>query len=236
VTARIGDPHCHTLASDGMVTPAELVDAAVKAGLDLIAITDHDTMRSAREVKERGEAAGIAVVAGQECTTKWPAQTHILGWFLEKPIKRSMSVGDTVAAIHDQGGLVVIPHPFMPVYFGSIQPQMLRRLIEREPVDGIEVMSTVPTGSRRRRLLEEFVSEYADRLGAHIGSSDCHFGAHDIAQVVTEFEGDFRSAVVERKTTPRRRQAKRSIPTDLSLRQQWRSMVDLPIRRLRGEV
>jgi predicted metal-dependent phosphoesterase TrpH len=145
---KVADPHCHTQASDGMVTPAQLVDAALKAGLDLIAITDHDTMAAASDVKERGEAAGLAVVAGQEVTTKWPAQTHILGWFLEKPIKRSMSVADTVAAIHDQGGLVIIPHPFMPVYFGSIQPEMLRRLIEKEPVDGIELMYTAPAPPR----------------------------------------------------------------------------------------
>jgi predicted metal-dependent phosphoesterase TrpH len=232
----IADPHCHTLASDGMVTPAELVDAAVSAGLDLIAITDHDTMAAAKEVVQRGEAAGLAVVAGQEVTTGWPAQTHILGWFLEKPIKRGMSVADTVAAIHDQGGLVIIPHPFMPVYFGSIQPGMLRRLIDKEPVDGIEVMYTAPAGSRRRRLLDEFLTANRDRLGASIGASDCHFGRRDIAQVVTAYDGDFRTAILRRQTTPRRGPGRRRVPGDIALRQQWRSMVQLPMRRLRGRI
>ena len=88
----IADPHCHTTASDGMVTAAELVDAAVKARIDLIAVTDHDTMDSVADVQKRGEAAGLTVVAGQEVTTKGPAQTHILGWFLEKPVKRGMSL------------------------------------------------------------------------------------------------------------------------------------------------
>lgn len=232
----IADPHCHTLASDGMVTPAELVEAAVGAGLDLIAITDHDTMAAAKEVVERGDAAGLAVVAGQEVTTGWPAQTHILGWFLEKPIKRGMSVADTVAAIHDQGGLVIIPHPFMPVYFGSIQPAMLSRLIEKEPVDGIEVMFTAPAGSRRRRMLDQFISANRERLGASIGASDCHFGLHDIAQVVTAYEGDFRTAILRRRTTPRRGKAKRTVPRDIALRQQWRAMVELPLRRLSGRI
>src|SRR5579864_2205437 len=127
------DPHCHTTSSDGMVSPAELVDAAVKAHLDLIAVTDHDTMQSVEEAQQRGEAAGLAVVAGQEVTTAWPAQTHVLGWFLERPVRRGMSLEDTVAAIHDQGGLAIIPHPFMPTYFASIQPGMLRRLLERHP-------------------------------------------------------------------------------------------------------
>ena len=127
-----------------MVTPAELVAAAVKAGLDLIAVTDHDTMASVKETQTRGETAGLTVVAGQEVTTRWPAQTHMVGWFLETPVRRGMSLEDTVAAIHAQGGLVLIPHPFMPVYFGSIQPGMLRRLIEMQSVDAIEMLSTVP--------------------------------------------------------------------------------------------
>ena len=199
----IADPHCHTTASDGMVSPAELVTAAVAAGLNLIAVTDHDTMRSVDEVKQRGEAAGLQVVAGQEVTTAWPAQTHMLGWFLEKPVRSGMSLADTVAAIHDQGGLAIVPHPFMPIYFGSIQPAMLRRLLEVQALDGIEVVFTVPIGGWRRRVLAEFVVEHAERLGAHVGGSDSHFGGHDIGRVVTAFDGDFKQALVERRTRPR---------------------------------
>src|ERR1700694_1609471 len=171
----LADPHCHTTASDGMVTPQELVDAAVDAHVDLIAVTDHDTMASVKKVQQRGAEAGLTVVAGQEITTKWPAQTHVMGWFLEQPVKRGMSLEDSVAAIHDQGGLVIIPHPFMPVYFGSIQPGMLRRLLERHRVDGIEMLSTVPIGATRRKLLHEFFEANRERLGAQIGASDCHF-------------------------------------------------------------
>jgi hypothetical protein len=231
----LADPHCHTLASDGMVSPAELVDAAVGAGLDLIAVTDHDTMASAREAQQRGEAVGLTVVAGEEVTTKGPAQTHILGWFLEKPIRRGMTLSDTITAIHDQGGLAIVPHPFMPVYFGSIQPGMLARLIEQHRMDGIEMMATVPLGVRRRRQLDAFYAANRDRLGAAIGSSDCHFGRHDIGQMVTTYEGDFRSAVLERKTRPERRAAPH-VPIGLALRQQWRSLVELPLRRRSGRL
>ena len=231
----LADPHCHTTASDGMVTPAELVEAAIQAGLDLIAVTDHDTMALVRETKERGADAGLNVVAGQEVTTRWPAQTHVMGWFLEKPIARGLSLEDTVAAIRDQGGLVIIPHPFMPVYFGSIQPGMLRRLLERHSVDGIEMMSTVPLGARRRKILDAFFTSNRERLGAAIGASDCHFGIHDIGRVVTEYEGDFRAAVLKRATTPRRRVQHR-VPAGIAVRQQWRALVDLPVRRMRGRL
>ncbi|TME72098.1 MAG: PHP domain-containing protein [Chloroflexi bacterium] len=169
----IADPHCHTVASDGMVSPAELVKAAVDAHLDLIAVTDHDTMDSVNEAQSHGESAGIVVVAGQEVTTKWPSQTHVMGWFLDKPVKRGMSVEDTVAAIHDQGGLAIIPHPFMPVYFGSIQPGMLRRLIEKHSIDGIEMGFTVPTGARRRRMLNDFYAANRERLGRRHRLNEC---------------------------------------------------------------
>jgi predicted metal-dependent phosphoesterase TrpH len=232
----VADPHCHTISSDGMVSPAELVDAAVRARLDLIAVTDHDTMESVAEVQRRGREAGLEVVAGQEVTTGWPAQTHVIGWFLSRPVRRGMPLEDTVAAIHDQGGLAIIPHPFMPVYFGSIQPGMLRRLLEHHPVDGIEMMFTVPIGAWRRKRLDAFYAANRERLGAAIGGSDCHFGAHDIGRVLTRFDGDFRTAVESRTTRPEQGSGGGGIPASLVARQQWRALVDLPLRRLRGQL
>jgi len=231
----LADPHCHTRASDGMVSPKELIEAAIASGLDLIAVTDHDTMAAVDEVQERGAAAGLTVVAGQEVTTRGPAQTHLLGWFLERPVKRGLSLEDSVAAIHDAGGLAIVPHPFMPVYFGSIQPGMLRRLIEKQPVDGIEVMFTVPIGRRRRAVLDAFLAANRERLGAYIGASDCHFGGHDMGRVLTAYEGDFRAAVVERRTEPRLGK-RHAVPRGMAVRQQWRALVEVPVLRLRGRL
>ena len=235
----LADPHCHTDASDGMATPAELVQGALIAGIDLIAVTDHDTMARVAEVVDRGQAAGLAVIPGEEITTAWPAQTHVVGWFLERPVRSGMALVDTVRGIHDQGGLAVIPHPFMPTYFASCQPGMLSRLLESETLDAIEVMHTSPTGARRRQALADFYTAHADRLGAAIGASDSHFGVHDLGGALTEFEGrtaaDFRAAVLARTTravTGRPRQ----VPASLALRQQWRSLVELPLRRLRGDL
>ena len=235
----LADPHCHTSASDGMVGPAELVAAAVERGVGLIAVCDHDTMACAAEVHARGEAAGLAVVRGQEVTSRWPAQTHVVGWFLRRPVRPGMTLEDTVDAIHDQGGLAIIPHPFMPTYFASCQPAMLARLIERHAVDGIELEHTAPTSRGRRRRLAEFYNANRERLGAAIGASDSHFGRHDIGQALTEFEGetaeDFRDAVLGRRTLPRRGR-RADVPASVALRQQWRSLVDLPARRLTGRL
>jgi predicted metal-dependent phosphoesterase TrpH len=233
------DPHCHTTASDGMVSPARLVADAVAAGLDLIAITDHDTMANAEEVASRGEAAGLAVVRGQEITTRWPAQTHVLGLFLERPVRSGMSLEETVVAIQDQGGLAVIPHPFMPTYFASCQPGALARLIAERPLDGLEVQHTAPITGSRRRALQAFYGANQDRLGAALGASDSHFGAHDLGVAVTEFPGrtaeDFRVAVRERRTRPLAGRPP-TVPAGLRLRQQWRSLAQLPFRRLTGQL
>lgn len=235
----VADPHCHTTASDGMVSPAGLVAAAVGAGLDLIAICDHDTMANAQEVRDRGEDAGLAVVMGQELTTKLPAQTHVLGWFLRRPVKSGMPLADTVDAIHDQDGLAVIPHAFMPTYFASCQPGMLTRLIERRTLDGIELLFTAPTTAGRRRALQEFYAAHQDRLGAAIGASDSHFGRYDIGRALTTFEGrtadDFRRSVLARTTAPLAGSDQRVPITQLAL-QQWRSLVLLPLHRIRGDL
>src|SRR5438445_214961 len=97
-----------------MVTPAQLVDAAVTARLDLIAITDHDTMASVKETQERGSAAGLTVVAGQEITSRWPAQTHMLAWFLDKPTKRGMSAEEPGDANPDQAAVASVRRSTLP--------------------------------------------------------------------------------------------------------------------------
>ncbi|MEP7105926.1 MAG: PHP domain-containing protein [Chloroflexota bacterium] len=234
------DPHCHTHASDGMVGPAELVAAARGLGLDLIAVTDHDTMAAVRETVTLGEAAGLAVVPGQEITSAWPAQTHVVGWFLERPVRMGMSLADTVEAIQAQGGLAMIPHPFMPTWFASCQEGMLARLIEDHRVDAVEVEHTAPTTAGRRAALHAFYVARADRLGAAVAGSDSHFGRHDLGRAVTLFEGtsaaDFRAAVEGRTTRPVAGGRDARVPLGLVARQQVRSLVELPLRRLRGQL
>ncbi|MGH7777248.1 MAG: PHP domain-containing protein [Candidatus Dormibacterales bacterium] len=234
----LADPHCHTSASDGMVGPRELVAAAVAAGLDLIAVTDHDTMASVREAVRRGEEMGIEVVAGEEVTTAWPGQTHVLGWFLKTPVRSGRGLEYTIDAIHDQGALAVIPHPFMPTYFASCQPAMLRRLISTRRLDGIELVHTSPLTARRRRALEAFYEANRERLGARLAGSDSHFGGHDLGRVRVEYPGrtaaDFREAVLERRTTPGPGARPHPAPAAMRARQQFRSLVELPWRRLRG--
>jgi predicted metal-dependent phosphoesterase TrpH len=73
------DLHLHTVASDGRWTPPELIAHLAGRGFRVVAVCDHDTMRSVPEVLERAERHGIVVVPGVELTTWWDGrQWHLL--------------------------------------------------------------------------------------------------------------------------------------------------------------
>ncbi|WP_166238137.1 PHP domain-containing protein [Paenibacillus turpanensis] len=78
------DMHMHTTASDGLHRPSEVVRMAKEAGLDLIAITDHDTVAGVKEAQEEGERIGVRVVPGVEISTADEGcDVHVLGYWMD---------------------------------------------------------------------------------------------------------------------------------------------------------
>jgi len=79
------DLHTHTTASDGCLTPSQVVEAAHKAGLAAVGITDHDTIDGIDEALVAGDAFGVEVVPGVEISTIYHERTevHILGYFID---------------------------------------------------------------------------------------------------------------------------------------------------------
>jgi len=74
------DLHSHSLASDGTLTPASLVLAASDAGVDVLALTDHDTTDGIEEAGRQAAVAGIRLIPGVEISVSWESLTiHILG-------------------------------------------------------------------------------------------------------------------------------------------------------------
>ncbi|NRF96273.1 PHP domain-containing protein [Paenibacillus frigoriresistens] len=79
------DLHMHTTASDGDYPPATLVKKAAELGLQIIAITDHDTLDGITEAQRIGCEAGVEVIAGVELSSKYEGKTiDILGYQLAK--------------------------------------------------------------------------------------------------------------------------------------------------------
>lgn len=85
IMQRLADLHTHSNASDGALTPTQLVRAAAEFGLAAVAITDHDTMEGVEEALAAGSEIGIEVVPGIEISTIGPGnvEVHMLGYYLD---------------------------------------------------------------------------------------------------------------------------------------------------------
>ncbi|MDY7019962.1 MAG: PHP domain-containing protein [Cyanobacteriota bacterium] len=74
--------HCHTTYSDGTLTPSELIEIAVQAGVRAIAITDHDTLSGWEEALNAAQNLEIEVIPGVELSTVYNQRSlHILGYY-----------------------------------------------------------------------------------------------------------------------------------------------------------
>jgi dephospho-CoA kinase len=102
------DLHMHTSASkDSLSDPASVVDAARAAGLDRIAITDHDEIDGAFAARD---LAPDLVIVGEEVRTS--EGLDLIGLYLRAHIAPGSSFRETSSAIRSQGGVVYLPHPF----------------------------------------------------------------------------------------------------------------------------
>ncbi|ETA79855.1 PHP domain-containing protein [Youngiibacter fragilis] len=76
--------HCHTTASDGKLTPDELMALAASEGLDTLAVTDHDTTAALPRLAELSRENGIQLIPGIELTTSRNDESiHVLGYFTD---------------------------------------------------------------------------------------------------------------------------------------------------------
>ncbi len=83
------DLHVHSTASDGLLTPSELVSLAGEKGISVLSITDHDTVSGVREALVAGKSLGITVVPGIEVTADTSflgggrREFHVLGYYFD---------------------------------------------------------------------------------------------------------------------------------------------------------
>ena len=78
------DLHAHSSVSDGTETPAQLVRAAVRAGLGTIAITDHDSTAGWQEAATAASGTGLTVIPGMELSTRYSWKSvHLLAYLID---------------------------------------------------------------------------------------------------------------------------------------------------------
>ncbi len=226
------DIHIHSSADDGLASPAEIVEYAEHhTDLALIAITDHDTIHGGLEAAELAARRNyrVQVLPGIEISTR---SGHLLALGVTRLIRMMQSLEATIAAVHEQGGLVVIPHPLSWLTF-SVGRRPLERIL-RDPrpemrVDGLETLNPSFAG----RVVHERVRQLnRERYRLpETGGSDAH-SISLIGSAYTLFEGhtgaDFRRSLAAGTTRPQGRFWTLADQKGIGLRQSWRAMVVAP--------
>ncbi|MCG8052911.1 MAG: PHP domain-containing protein [Candidatus Thiodiazotropha taylori] len=78
------DLHSHSTASDGTLSPRALVQRAAEAGVEVLALTDHDTTAGIDEASEAAQSCGLVLIPGVEVSVSWNRQTvHLVGLNLD---------------------------------------------------------------------------------------------------------------------------------------------------------
>ena len=168
------DVHIHSIASDGTASAAQILDYAEnQTDLDLIAIADHERIEAAVEcqrlARERGSR--VEVIVAEEVTTR---SGHLLGVFLQARLKRNQRLETTVAEIHEQGGLAIVPHPFSAFTLGMRKNAIMRVHLSSDPLvywDALEGFNPSTAGRYGRAATARIAAELGLPL---VGNSDAH--------------------------------------------------------------
>jgi predicted metal-dependent phosphoesterase TrpH len=159
------DLHSHTMWSgDCTTTPDELHDAVAHSGIDVLCITDHNSVAGAEQLRDQ---LPCRVVVGEEVRV---GRGELIGLFLTERIPGGLRPAEAARRIRDQGGIVYVPHPFDPMR-NCMAPDELDELVDAGLVDAIEVRnSKTSLESLNRRA-----AEYAAAKGLAGGAgSDAH--------------------------------------------------------------
>ncbi|MDQ3571864.1 MAG: PHP domain-containing protein [Actinomycetota bacterium] len=178
------DLHMHTDHSADCATPVRtLLETARDAGLDAIAITDHNEVSGAIEASEIADEIGIKVIVSEEVKTA--EQGEVIGLFLKEKIERGMTMAETIAEIRRQGGLVYVPHPFDRLHSVPDYEHLLDMV---EEIDILEVFNPRVALTAFNEEAERFAAKYRIVPGA---GSDSHVaqGLGSVMIRVHDFEG-----------------------------------------------
>ena len=146
------DCHCHTIYSkhwfwgfDALNTPEEMIKAAIKNGLNGLAITDHNDVKGSLIAKKIAKKyKGFTIITGSEIKTK---AGEITGLGIKENVPMFLSLEETIEKIHDLGGIATAPHPFGKYFF--------RKCVGNDAAkaDAIEVFNSTLTKFANKKAL-----------------------------------------------------------------------------------
>ncbi|HEX5579039.1 MAG TPA: PHP domain-containing protein [Candidatus Limnocylindria bacterium] len=167
------DFHIHTRFSrDSILSEEKFIRTALERGLTHVAVTNHNNVEGAIAVRDKVAELGLGdqltVILGEEVST---SDGEVVGVFLQRTIPRGLSADETADAIHEQGGLVSIPHAYDPFRASHIREEPLIALLEAGKVDMIEVFNSRVTFQRHNQEAAELAARYKV---PGIAASDSH--------------------------------------------------------------
>ena len=149
------DLHTHSTCSDGALSPAELMGQAATAGVEVLALTDHDTVAGLDEAQRSAQTLGLTLVPGVEISAGWRSQAiHVLGLWIDptSPELRGM--------LHAQGDL------------RRVRMRKICARLEKLKLPGAELLAAVerhPGLPTRAHLAAALVS------GGHVDTAEAAF-------------------------------------------------------------
>ncbi len=171
--------HVHTNYSyDSNISVEALADYAQREGIGCVAVTDHDSIEGALELQK---IASFKVIIGEEVTTR---DGHLIGLFLTRKIEPGMSALETAQAIRDQGGIVLVPHPFV-LSFGCGLKKKTYEIADL--VDAVEVFNSQNLSSLADLRAVRFAQQRD--LPTFVGSdSHCESSIAPALQMMPDFD------------------------------------------------
>ena len=185
------DLHVHTLYSAcSNLAPGKVLEVAKLRGLDGIAITDHNTIEGALQVKALNKDKRFEVIIGEEITTD---HGHLLAYYLKRPIKPG-SLKNVIEQAHRQKAIVAFAHPL------DILRENASEAVVRKYARSIDALETY-----NARILfpwyQQMTADLARILGLPgIAGSDAHF-SFEVGRAVTLFDGQLKQVIHQRTTS-----------------------------------
>lgn len=186
------DFHIHSNHSDGRPTVQEILDyVEEKTDLDVIAITDHNTLDGYFEAVElmKKKKYRFELISGEEVSSR---EGHILALYIKEAIPAGLLAHTVLLKIKEQGGIRIAAHPFQSTTIRNPHEPMMdgvglvTLLKEKKLLNGIETVNATPTLGE-----ENLRASFANRIllfKAETGSSDAHI-VEAIGKGYTLFEG-----------------------------------------------
>lgn len=161
------DLHIHSFYShDGLSSVKEIIETALKKGINCLAITDHQEIKGSLEALRFAFDKNILVIPGLEIKTK---EGDLLALGIKENIPRGFSALETIKKVKRKGGFTIIPHPFSwinPFKFKRTNLEELLKLI-----DAIEVLNAFNFHFANKRAFK-FTQKYFLPFTA---GSDAHY-------------------------------------------------------------